>query len=61
MTTHNEPLRFQVARDYLAAVRDMGDADLLASARRYFVALGDRSKPCTDGDRANYRDWLANH
>lgn len=59
MAHRSEPLRYQVARDFLAAAKDMGDVDVIAAARRYYRSLTE-AVPCTEADKALYRAWL-NH
>ena len=53
-----EPLRFQIARDFLAAARDMGDAQMIAAARRIWDATCyPRTNPATDADMAIFAAW----
>jgi hypothetical protein len=51
--------RHDRADAYLASARDMGDPAAVASAMRvWWDSRFPRTRPCTDADRAMFRDWL---
>ena len=53
-----QPLRFTEAENFLASARDMGDRDMIACAIRVWNATCfPRTQPCTEADRAIFREW----
>lgn len=56
MTSRREPLRYQVARDFIEAAKDLGCADTIAAARRVYNAMTGMGA-CPEDDKALFRAW----
>lgn len=53
-----QPLRFTLVNEFVSSARDTGDAVLIATAIRVWNAVNfPRTKPCSDEDRAMFREW----
>lgn len=50
--------RIAIAERFLESAKDMGDEMMIACARRILSAAWyPRTKPCSDADRAMFREW----